>query len=125
MTSNAQNEGGRLTTHVLDTMNGCPGSGLRIELDRLEGELRERLGRVTTNNDGRCDRPLLEGADLRPGVYELVFHVGDYFRARGVTLSDPPFLEQVPVRFGIADPAQHYHVPLLISPYAYSTYRGS
>lgn len=118
-------EHGRLTTHVLDTMSGRPGRDLLIDLDRLEGEHRERLCRISTNSDGRCDRPLLEGEDLRPGVYEIVFHVGDYFRARGVTLAEPPFLEQVPVRFGIAEANQHYHVPLLISPYAYSTYRGS
>lgn len=126
MTSGGQGKGGRLTTHVLDTMSGRPGSDLVIELYRLEDEQRERLCRVSTNGDGRCERPLLEGADLRPGIYELVFHVGDYFRGREVALTEPPFLERVPVRFGIADDAaQHYHVPLLISPYAYSTYRGS
>ena len=120
-----QNQGGRLTTHVLDTMSGRPGEGLRIELVRLEQERRERLLAVTTNSDGRCERPLLEGADFRPGVYELVFHVGAYFRAQGLAPNSPPFLDQVPVRFGIAEPGQHYHVPLLISPFAYSTYRGS
>ena len=99
--------------------------GVAIELCRLEGERREPLGRATTNADGRCDAPLLEGAELRPGVYELLFHVGDYFRAQGVALPEPAFLERVPVRFGIAEAARHYHVPLLISPYGYSTYRGS
>lgn len=125
MTTGGQTSRGRLTTHVLDTMSGRPGSDLVLELFRLEDEHREQICEVNTNSDGRCDRPLLEGTDLRPGVYEIVFHVGDYFRARGVTLTDPPFLEKVPIRFGVADAGQHHHVPLLISPYAYSTYRGS
>jgi 5-hydroxyisourate hydrolase len=116
---------GRLTTHVLDTMHGRPGRGVRIDLFRLEGHGRELMISTATNADGRCDGPLLEGEQLRPGIYELVFHVGDYFAAAGVTLPEPRFLDAVPVRFGIASTGQHYHVPLLISPYGYSTYRGS
>ena len=116
---------GRLTTHVLDTTSGQPGAGIMIELSRLEDGRTRALGRVTTNADGRCDAPLLAGAELRPGHYELLFHVGDYFRALGVALPEPAFLDRVPVRFGIAEPERHYHVPLLISPYGYSTYRGS
>lgn len=116
---------GRLTTHVLDTTSGRPGSGLAIELFAIEGEARRLLASITTNGDGRCDRPLLEGATMQPGTYELVFHVADYFRRQGVAMSEPPFLDQVPLRFGIGATGQHYHVPLLISPFAYSTYRGS
>lgn len=115
---------GRLTTHVLDTARGMPAAGLAIELFALSGE-RRRLMAVKTNKDGRCDAPLLEGADLVAGPYELVFAVGDYFRAAGVAASDPPFLDLVPIRFQVADPAAHYHVPLLVSPYGYTTYRGS
>ena len=125
MTDAARDGAGRLTTHVLDTMSGQPGAGLAIELFRLDGERRQRLAGVTTNDDGRAPAPVLQGTELRPGVYELVFHVGDYFRGRGVSLPEPAFLDRVPVRFGIADPARHYHVPLLISPFGYSTYRGS
>jgi 5-hydroxyisourate hydrolase len=125
MTIAADGASGRLTTHVLDTMSGRPGAGVAIELSRLEGSRSEPLRRATSNADGRCDAPLLAGADLRPGTYELLFHVGDYFRAQGAELPEPAFLERVPVRFGIADAGRHYHVPLLISPYGYSTYRGS
>lgn len=125
MTDARQEAAGRLTTHVLDTMSGQPGAGLAIELFRHEGERRQRLAGITTNHDGRAPTPLLQGAQMQPGEYELVFHVGDYFRGRGVSLPEPPFLDRVPVRFGVADPARHYHVPLLISPFGYSTYRGS
>jgi 5-hydroxyisourate hydrolase len=126
MMSNAgQGPSGRLTTHVLDTMSGRPGAGLVVELFRLDGEARRLLNRVMTNDDGRAPEPLLAGSDLLRGTYELVFHVGIYFRGRGVALTEPAFLDQVPVRFGIADPMLHYHVPLLVSPYGYSTYRGS
>lgn len=118
-------QGGRLTTHVLDTATGRPAAGLRLELFRIEGGGRISLKTVTTNGDGRCDAPLLQGAELTTGQYELLFHVGDYLRAGGAELPDPLFLDLVPLRFGIADAAQHYHVPLLVSPYAYSTYRGS
>jgi 5-hydroxyisourate hydrolase len=115
---------GRLTTHVLDTARGRPGAGITIELYAF-GEERRFLTTTTTDDDGRCPRPLLEGTALTPGVYELVFHAGDYFRDAGIELPDPPFLDRVVVRFGIASPEQHYHVPLLLSPYGYSTYRGS
>ena len=115
---------GRLTTHVLDTAHGRPGAGIRIELYRI-GKSREAVTSTVTNADGRCDRSLLEGAALTAGVYELVFHAGKYFAGRDLKLPDPPFLDQVVIRFGIASTDQHYHVPLLISPYGYSTYRGS
>lgn len=116
---------GRLTTHVLDTALGRPAAGMQIALFHLEGEGRTLLKIVATNSDGRVDTPLLEGDALAVGTYELVFHAGDYLRASGTELSDPPFLDIIPLRFGIADPMAHYHVPLLLSPYSYSTYRGS
>ncbi len=116
---------GRLTTHVLDTAAGRPAAGLRIDLFRLEAGSHQKLTSIRTNPDGRCDRPLIEGAAFTPGTYELLFHVGDYFRAAGMEVATPPFLDQVPVRFGIARADQHYHVPLLIAPFAYTTYRGS
>jgi 5-hydroxyisourate hydrolase len=115
---------GRLTTHVLDTVQGKPGAGISIELFRL-GATRERLASATTNADGRCERPLLEGPAFAAGTYELLFRAGDYFARQGLTLPKPSFLDEVVIRFGIADGEAHYHVPLLISPYAYSTYRGS
>ena len=117
--------GGRLTTHVLDTATGRPAAGMTIELFRLEhGDA--SLARDRGDQRRRpVRRPAAAGPDLTTGQYELVFHVGDYLRAGGVQLSDPPFLDLVPLRFGIADAGQHYHVPLLVSPYAYSTYRGS
>ena len=115
---------GRLTTHVLDTASGKPGAGIRVSIIRIDGERRE-LGATVTNHGGRCDVPLLEGAALVPGSYELVFGVGDYFRAAGVELPEPPFLDEVVLRFGVADADAHYHVPLLVSPWSYSTYRGS
>jgi 5-hydroxyisourate hydrolase len=116
---------GRLTTHVLDTMHGSPAAGLTVDLYMLDGDGRRLLKTIATNGDGRADAPLLEGADFRPGQYELVFHVAPYFLARGVALPQPPFLDAVPIRFGIADAAGHYHVPLLVSPWSFSTYRGS
>src|SRR5262245_53191792 len=109
---------GKLTTHVLDTASGRPGSGITLELFLLEGGDWKRLKNTTTNSDGRTDAPLLEGASLRTGTYQLVFHVGAYFRGKG-------FLDLVPVRFQVADAAAHYHVPLLCSPWGYTTYRGS
>lgn len=118
-------DGGRLTTHVLDTTHGRPGAGIAVTLYRIDGDRRDRLTQARTNADGRCDAPLLAGADLTPGVYELVFEAGAYFRALGVELGEPAFLDVVPIRFGVARADQHYHVPLLISPYGYSTYRGS
>jgi 5-hydroxyisourate hydrolase len=125
MTTAVPAASGRLTTHVLDIMSGRPGAGLVVELSRIDGNQRQPLGRLTTNADGRSAEPLLAGADLQAGTYELLFHVGDYFRSRGVELPQPAYLDRVPVRFGVADPAHHYHVPLLVSPYGYSTYRGS
>ena len=111
---------GRLTTHVLDTAHGRPAAGLRVDLFSFD-DGRRLVKSVRTNADGRADAPLLEGDAFRAGEYELLFHAGDYFK----TGAERPFLNHVPVRFGIADPAQHYHVPLLLSPYGYSTYRGS
>jgi 5-hydroxyisourate hydrolase len=116
---------GKLTTHVLDTAHGQPGSGIRIELFRLEGEVRHGLKQTLSNADGRCSEPLLEGADFTNGEYELVFHAGDYFAAVGLTLPTPRFVDRVVLRFGVADSRAHYHVPLLVSPWSYSTYRGS
>jgi 5-hydroxyisourate hydrolase len=115
---------GRLTTHVLDTANGGPGAGIFIELFRT-GPPRERLASATTNDDGRCDEPLLENEDLTCGEYELVFYAGAYFEQRGMIDPGPRFLDRVVIRFGISSPDEHYHVPLLLSPYGYSTYRGS
>ena len=116
---------GRLSTHVLDTANGKPAGGLAIELFRLEGEQRRSVVRTTTNADGRTDAPLMVGDAFRAGSYELVFEVGSYFRSLGTAMADPPFLDVVPIRFSIAEPDGHYHVPLLVSPWSYSTYRGS
>lgn len=116
---------GKLTTHVLDTMHGCPAAGMHVELHRCEGDPPTLISTLTLNADGRADAPLLEGPTLARGRYRLVFAVADYFRARGVALPDPPFLGAVVLDFGIADPNAHYHVPLLASPWAYSTYRGS
>ncbi|MFI5273128.1 MAG: hydroxyisourate hydrolase [Ktedonobacterales bacterium] len=117
---------GALTTHVLDTAAGRPAAGMVVELWRYDSSgVASLLKTARTNADGRPDAPLLAGAELRPGMYELVFAVAAYFRAQGHTLPEPPFLDRVPVRFGIADTGAHYHVPLLASPWAYSTYRGS
>ena len=114
---------GRLTTHVLDTALGRPASGMAIDLVRL-GVAEQPLASVRTNADGRVDRPLLEGRDLVPGTYELRFHAGDYLRANFAS-QGTPFLDLIPIRFGVASPDEHYHVPLLLSPFGYSTYRGS
>ena len=116
---------GKLTTHVLDTAHGKPGAGIAIGLYRLDGEVRRKLGDFRTNADGRCDAPLLADAALRPGTYELDFAAGDDCAARGLDLPTPRFLDVVTLRFGIADAGAHYHVPLLVSPWSYSTYRGS
>ena len=114
---------GRLTTHVLDTASGKPAAGLKIELFR-QGDAAP-LKTIHTNADGRADGPILEGADFAAGQYELRFHAGAYLRDLGTKLPEPAFLDVIPIRFGIADAAAHYHVPLLLSPYGYSTYRGS
>lgn len=116
---------GRLTTHVLDTARGVPGGGIAFVLHRLEGEGRVQVACGRTNANGRTDAPLLEGEAMRRGRYELVFLAGEYFRAHGMALSDPPFLDEIVLRFAVADEAAHYHVPLLASPWSYATYRGS
>ena len=116
---------GRLSTHVLDTSRGTPAAGLRVELYGCSGETRTLLKSTFTNADGRVDQPLLDGADLKAGVYELSFHAADYFRSLRITLPDPSFLDQIVIRFGVADANANWHVPLLLSPYGYSTYRGS
>jgi len=116
---------GKLTTHVLDTMNGCPAAGMKVRLYAMAGANATLLKELALNHDGRADAPLLEGDALRPGAYRLVFEVAAYFRGCGIALPDPPFLDAVPLDFGLADTAAHYHVPLLASPWAYSTYRGS
>lgn len=115
---------GRLTTHVLDTARGLPVAGLKVELFLLDGGDMP-LKTAITNSDGRFDGPLLEGAAFVRGHYELRFHAGDYLRQRAASLPEPSFLDVIPIRFGIADANAHYHVPLLLSPYGYSTYRGS
>ena len=115
---------GRLTTHILDTALGCPAANVNIALYAVDGD-RQLLKRDTTNADGRLDKPILDNDDFKPGVYELVFHAGAYFRSLNLDLPDPPFVDEVVIRFGIADADSHYHVPLLVSPWAYSTYRGS
>lgn len=116
---------GRLTTHVLDTATGLPAAGLQVDLFRLNGEEPILTVTATTNADGRCDAPLLAGDGMVAGIYQLVFAAGDYFRARGLLLAEPLFLDLIPLRFGISEPARHYHVPLLLSPFGYTTYRGS
>jgi len=118
---------GWLTTHVLDTAQGRPAANMAIELWRLDptGNDRRLVKAVHTNADGRTDTPLLANDEMSVGVYELRFAVGEYFTAQALATATPPFLDQVPIRFGIADPTAHYHVPLLVSPWAYSTYRGS
>lgn len=116
---------GKLTTHVLDTANGCPAAGMAVTLYRLQGGVPSLVKRITLNHDGRADAPLLEGSAFQTGQYRLTFAVAAYFRSRGVELPDPPFLDEVPLDFGLATVGQHYHVPLLASPWAYSTYRGS
>jgi hydroxyisourate hydrolase len=116
---------GRLTTHVLDTARGRPAAGMLVELCWLEDGLREVLVSTVTNQDGRTHEPLLGGGRLKVGTYELIFDVRAYFEGSGLAIGEPAFLHQVPIRFGIADADANYHVPLLVSPWAYSTYRGS
>jgi len=115
----------RLSTHVLDTSRGTPAAGIQIELHAVRGDERARVAAAITNADGGTDAPLLTGDRIEPGVYELIFHAGAYLRRAGASVSEPPFLDQIVIRFGVADPTGHYHVPLLLSPYGYSTYRGS
>ena len=118
---------GKLTTHVLDTAQGRPATNLSVELwavDRQSGQ-KTLLKTTRTNSDGRTDAPLLTSSEMQLGVYELVFAVGDYFAQHSINNITPPFLDRVPIQFGIADPNMHYHVPLLTSAWAYSTYRGS
>ena len=112
-----------LSTHVLDTTKGTPAQGLQITLKRLDPNPKD-LGVFTTNEDGRVSQKLLSGDDAQPGIYEITFHAGDYLRAQGTELPKYPFLDIVPIRFGISEDS-HYHVPLLLSPYSFSTYRGS
>jgi 5-hydroxyisourate hydrolase len=124
---------GKLTTHVLDTMNGCPAAGMAVALWRLSPagaplaseSAATLIAELLLNHDGRADAPLLQGDTFLPGRYRLVFSVAAYFRSIGIVLPEPPFLDEVPLDFGLADTTAHYHVPLLASPWAYSTYRGS
>jgi len=116
---------GHLSTHVLDTANGCPAAGMKVTLQRIEPGGAVTLKSLHLNHDGRSEGPLLDASAMAVGRYRLTFEVAAYFRARGVSLPDPPFIDVVPLDFGIADPAGHYHVPLLVSPWTYSTYRGS
>jgi 5-hydroxyisourate hydrolase len=115
----------RLSTHVLDTTLGAPASGVTIDLYRIEDGSRNHLARAVTDSDGRAGQIVPPNQDLQAGTYELAFQAGDYFRRLGVSLPAPPFLDEVVVRFGLADPNGKYHVPLLLSPFGYSTYRGS
>ena len=114
----------KLTTHVLDVFSGKPGKGIKVELYFIAGEKKEKLNSLKLNNDGRADKPLVENENFKVGKYELVFFVGDYFK--NITkIEEIPFLDEVVIRFGISNNKEHYHVPLLVSPWSYSTYRGS
>ncbi len=115
----------KLTTHVLDLRDGLPAAGVKVELHALDAAAPEFLAVTVTNDDGRCPSPLLEGEAMKAGRYCLSFHVADYYRARGIPLPTPPFVDVVVIHYGIAAPGQTYHVPLLVSPWSYSTYRGS
>ena len=114
----------KLTTHVLDVYSGKPGSGIKVDLYQIQNNKREQLSSVILNNDGRADKPLIEGSNFKEGQYELVFFVGDYFK-KITEVPKIPFLDDVVVKFGISNANEHYHVPLLVSPWSYSTYRGS
>ena len=116
---------GYLTTHVLDTARGCPADGLAIALYRVSGNSHRKIAETVTNADGRTDAPILPAGKFKTGTYELIFFTGDYLKANGLASEEPMFLDQIPIRFGMADAEAHYHVPLLLSPYGYSTYRGS
>ncbi len=115
-----------LTTHILDLTHGTPAAGVKITLsEKKRGGSLEKIAEAVTNSDGRCDAPLIAPADMKAGAFVLEFHIGDYFRRAKVAMDEPAFLDVVPIAFGIADGSAHYHVPLLVSPYGYSTYRGS
>ncbi|MEO6984065.1 MAG: hydroxyisourate hydrolase [Paralcaligenes sp.] len=116
---------GKISTHVLDTMHGIPAEGVRIDLYRIRGAKRELLRQAVSNSNGRCDEPLLQGDTMQPGVYELIFHAGDYFAGKGVKVPEPRFVDQIALRFGVAHADQTYHVPLIVTPWAWSTYRGN
>ena len=116
---------GYLTTHVLDTAKGCPAAGIHVVLYRVSGNSHTKIAEAVTNADGRTDAPILPATEFAIGTYELIFHAGDYLRASGQAGADPLFLDQVPIRFGMNKADSHYHVPLLISPFGFSTYRGS
>ncbi len=120
-----QSATGRLTTHILDTGRGCPAPNVQVELWTLGAGERTLLKTIRTNRDGRTDQPLLAGSELKAGVYELLFDMGEYFRTSADNLAQPLFLDLIPIRFGVVDPTVHYHVPLLASPWSYTTYRGS
>lgn len=117
-------DSGFVTTHILDTARGCPAHNVRIDLFRLDGENRAHLVTMQTNDDGRTDTPIIPKGELSTGTYELVFQIGDYFKGHAPQ-SEHPFVDVVPIRFGIDDATAHYHVPLLASPFSFSTYRGS
>ncbi|HEY1151774.1 MAG TPA: hydroxyisourate hydrolase [Pseudoduganella sp.] len=116
---------GKLSTHVLDITQGKPGAGVQVKLFRVDGNEKVLLKTAVTNLDGRCEQPLLAGEELKRGKYELVFAAGDYFASQGVKLPEPRFVDEVIIAFGIADATANYHVPIVVSPWAYSTYRGS
>lgn len=116
---------GYLSTHILDTARGIPAEGIHISLYRIDGDRRDLLAEAVTNADGRTDAPILPAADFAVGTYELIFYTGDYLRASGLAGPEPLFLNEIPLRFSVNDDESHYHVPLLLSPYGYSTYRGS
>jgi 5-hydroxyisourate hydrolase len=116
---------GKLTTHVLDTVRGTPGKNIRVELYRINDTGETLIKTVTTNHDGRTDSPILNDEEFKSGKYQLVFHTAEYFKAHNVELDDTPFLDDVVIRFGLCKAREHYHVPLLVSPYSFSTYRGS
>ncbi|MGB8812296.1 MAG: hydroxyisourate hydrolase [Paracoccaceae bacterium] len=116
---------GKLTTHVLDTARGKPAAGVRIMLYRVTGNSHKKIAETVTNADGRTDAPMLIGKGFTAGTYELVFCAGEYLRSSGQATGEVLFLDEIPIRFGVPDAEAHYHVPLLISPFAYSTYRGS
>ncbi|PLC49162.1 hydroxyisourate hydrolase [Pollutimonas subterranea] len=116
---------GKLTTHVLDTLHGLPAQNVQISFFSVQGDRRKLLKQLFTNGDGRCDEPLLQDGALQVGVYELVFHAGDYFAGMGIDVPQPRFVDKVAIRFGVAKPDENYHVPLVVTPWAWSTYRGS